>query len=347
MLEKIMTCLYNYYWQKVVGRLCLITILSFNSVNAFSQIDDPIGNALASLSVGPIPDDLLSTKTIALYDPVYSVKELEQIQTGFERTGVDAVIYYPMDLPMCNPDVQKAFADYLTKREIMYLLFLQKKSSNYEFIFTSFNKTKSLITPGQPGWKMTGGSINEVSMDIYRTALNSQKRINMLVSPVPEYDLALRFIRGTRGEYYGIDLKIDKLGIIKTGVESIDSVMINIFKEHYPFKYEFFEPDTQDTDIRQKGFLFVLCCIHTRGIAAMDLLGYNTTKSGSAITSVSYPNGDIQLKTIDANQTVYKFYFKQLVNENVYLGTRWDADTSWQQALINQIKGLKKELRVN
>ena len=326
----------------------VVTIaLGIFPLQSFSQFDDPMGKLLSTLSMGPIPEDLLATKTIALYDPVFSAEELAQIQTGFERTGIDVVVYYPLDIPMCSPDVQKAFADYLMRREIKYLVFLQKKSSAYHFTFAPFNKTKSLINPGQSCWKMTGGSINEVLMDIYRTALNNQKRVNMLVSPVPEYDLELRFIRGTRGEYYGIDLKIDKLGIIKTGVESIDTVMANIFKEHYPFKYQFFEPDTPEPDIRQKGFLFVLCCIRTRGVAAMDLLGYKTTKAGSAIASVSYSNGEMQLKTIDVNQPIYKFYFKQLVNENIYLGTRWDADTNWQQALINQIKGLKKELRVN
>lgn len=317
------------------------------SFQASSQVDDPIGKVLSTLTVGPVPDDLLSTKTIALYDPSFSREELAQIQTGFERTGIDAVIYYPMDLPMSSSDVQKTFADYLTKREINYFVFLQKKSSDYHFTFTSFNKTKSLINPGQACWKMTGGSISEVSMDVFRTAVNNQKRSNMLVSPLPEYDLTLRFIKGTRGEYYAIDLKVDRLGIVKTGDVSIDTVVNNIFKEHYPFKYQFFEPDTPEQDVRQKGCLYVLCCIHTRGFAAMDLLGYNTTKTGSAIASVSYPNGEMQLKTIDVNQPIYKFYFKQLVNENIYLGTRWDADVTWQQALINQIKGLKKELRIN
>jgi hypothetical protein len=316
-------------------------------IDTYSQLQDPIGRVLSTLTAGPIPDDLLATKTIALYDPSFSTKELSQIQTIYERTGVDAVIYYPMDLPMCNTDVQKVFSDYLTKREIKYFCFLLRKSDGYEFVFTEFNKTKSLINDGQLCWKMTGGSIQEVAMDIYRTALNSQKRVNMLVSPIPEFDLKLRFIKGTRGEYYGVDLKIDKLGIVMSGDESVDTVMVNLIKEHYPFKYQFFEAGTAETSVRDKGCLFVLSFIHARGSVAMELLGYNTAKGGSAITSVSYPNGDVQLKTIDANQPVYKFYFKHLVNENVFLGTRWDADTSWQQALINQIKGLKKELRVN
>jgi hypothetical protein len=326
-----------------VGLSLLILFLN----TGFAQTGDPVQKLLASLTTGGIPEDLLATKTIALYDPAFTIKQLNEIQSGFERTGVDAVIYYPMDLPMCNPDVQKVFTDYLVKREIKYLAFIQKKSIGLEYTFTAFNKSKSLIIPGQACWKVSGNSINEVSMDLYRTALNSQKRINMLVSPIPEFDLPIRFIRGTRGEYYALDLNVDKLAIVKSGDPEIDQTMDELLKAHYPFKYQFFDPGTAEPDIRQKGFLFVLASIHTRGNAAMELLGYNMSKAGSAISSVSYPNGEMQLKTIDANESIYKFYFKHLQNENIFLGTRWDADTDWKQALINQIKGLKKELRLN
>ena len=336
-------------WLQVTGyrSLALVGVWVCIFTKTLAQTADPVQSILTSLTTGPIPEGLLATKTIALYDPAFTDKELNQIQTGFERTGIDAVIYHPIDLPFSNTDVQKVFADYLLKREIKYMAFLQKKGGGFEFTFTAFNKNNTIITPGQACWKMTGNSIGEVSMDIYRTALNNQKRENMLVNPLPDYDLTLRFIKGTRGEYFAVDLKIDKLAIIKTGDAEVDSTLQQIFKDHYPFAHHFFEPGTEENDIRAKGFLFLLCSIHTRGLAAMELLGYNISKAGSAVASVSYPNGEMQLKTIDANESVYKFYFKQLQNGNVYLGTRWDADTDWEQALLNQIKGLKKELRVN
>lgn len=314
--------------------------------DGFAQADGAMQKIISGLSTSPIPDDLLATKSIALYDPMLSVKELNQIQTGFERTGVDAVIYYPMDLPMCGRDVQKAFAEYLKKREIKYLVFLQKKPAEFEFLFTEFSGTKELLKPGQPAWKVSGKTIDEISMDVYRTALNSQKRLNMLVSPTPEFDLKLHFIRGTRGEYFALDLKVDKLAIIKFGDEKMDKAMEDIFKNYYPFKYQFFEPGTEETDIRQKGFLLILCHIYARGLPAMELLEYDMSKAGSAIASVSYPNGQLQLKTNPAEEPVYKFYFKQLENGNIYFGTKWDADSSWMQALLNQVKGLKAELRI-
>ena len=326
----------------------IIVFIFFTCITKlFSQSEDPVAKLLNSLVTGPVPSDLLATKTIALYQPDLSIKELQQIQHGFERAGVDAVLYYPFDLPMSNREIQKAFTDYLTKREIKYLAFLKKSDKQYEFTFTEFDKTLSMVKAGQLGWKISGATIQEVSLDIYRTALNSQKRVNMLVSPTPEMGLNLRFIRGTRAEYYALDLKVDKLAVLKFGDAVLDQQLEEILKSNYPFAYTLFEPGTSEADVRQKGYLFMLHSFHTRGSAAMELLGYDMTKIGTAIPSVTYPNGQLQLTSNPAALSVYKFYFKQLQNGNVYLGTKWDADANWQQALLNQIKGLKAELRIN
>jgi transposase len=40
---------------------------------------------------------------------------------------------------------------------------------------------------------------------------------------------------------------------------------------------------------------------------------------------------------------VYKFYFKHIDSGNMFLGTKWDADLTWQQALINQLRALLLE----
>jgi hypothetical protein len=331
--------------QNSIRQICLLAILSNATHLCSAQVGD-IQKVISNLAAGAVPGDLLSTKTMVLYDPAFTTKELEQVQAGFERTGIDAVLYFPVDVPMCNRDVQKVFTDHLTKREIKYLALLQKRPTELEFVFTEFSKTKDLMVAGQAAWKITGKNIQEISMDIYRTALNSQKRLNMLVSPTPEYDLKFDFIRGTRGEYFALDLKVDKLAILKFGNAQMDKALEEIFKNNYPFNYEFFESGTEDKEIRQKGFLLLLSAIHTRGYPAMELLKYNMTNAGSAIASVSYPNGQLQLKTIPANELVYKFYFKQLENGNIYLGTKWDADPSWEQALLNQIMGLKAEMRI-
>jgi hypothetical protein len=55
----------------------------------------------------------------------------------------------------------------------------------------------------------------------------------------------------------------------------------------------------------------------------------------------------VQLKNIAANTVVYKFYVRHIDSGNIFLGTKWDADTTWQDALKNFIGGFKAELKIN
>lgn len=331
----------------VMNRIFFGVVLFFASSVVQAQTTSAVNKLIKSLAPAGIPADLLASKTFALFQFQLTPQELEQIQQGFERTGVDVVMYYPDDMPFSNRELQKVFADYLVKREIKYLLFLQKQQDNYVFTFTEFDKTINLAQPGQPCWQLKDKSLREISLNLYRTALNNQKRLNMLVSPTPEIGLKLKIIRGQRNELYARDLRIDKLAIIKSGDVQWDADVENLLKANYPFNFTMFEPGTLEADVRKKGYLFGLHHVNTRNVAAMELLGYDMSKVSSAIASISYVNGQLQLKTIPATELVYKFYFKQLENSNVYLGTKWDAETDWQQALINQIKGLKAELKIN
>ncbi|HYE74728.1 MAG TPA: hypothetical protein VEF04_15420, partial [Blastocatellia bacterium] len=87
--------------------------------------------------------------------------------------------------------------------------------------------------------------------------------------------------------------------------------------------------------------------VHTRSVVAKRVLGYDMTKAESAQVSVTYSEGQSQLKNIPSNTDVYKVYFKHIDSGNVFLGTKWDADLTLEQAIINQLRGLKVELRLN
>jgi hypothetical protein len=115
----------------------------------------------------------------------------------------------------------------------------------------------------------------------------------------------------------------------------------------YPYKYTLTEPGQSESELRKAGFLYVLRFVHARNKVARSVLGYETTRAQSAIVSITYVNDDGQLKNIHANEIVYKFYFKHIETENVFLGRKWDADPSWQQALWNQLRGYKVEFKLN
>jgi len=62
--------------------------------------------------------------------------------------------------------------------------------------------------------------------------------------------------------------------------------------------------------------------------------------------TVKNRGGDISLKKIPINAPVVKYYVKQVLSGDVYLGSEWDADMSWDEALINYIEGLKSRVSV-
>ena len=181
---------------------------------------------------------------------------------------------------------------------------------------------------------------------VYRSALASNKKKNLLINEVPETDLPVRIIDGQRAENVAYDLKVDNLAIPKFNDAADDKELEELMKT-YPFRYQLVSPDVPDTDLRKQGFLYVLCFVHTRCGTAKELLGYPVRKSESAFVSVSYSEEQVQLKTIPANTPVFKFYVRHIDSGNVFLGTKWDAETSWHLALQNFIKGFKTAMKIN
>lgn len=91
----------------------------------------------------------------------------------------------------------------------------------------------------------------------------------------------------------------------------------------------------------------MLCFVNTRGQAAKEVLGYDLSKGEKSYASIAYPDGQLQLKILPRDQSVYKFYFRHIDNGNVFLGTKWDADINWLDALRNHILGFKQEVKIN
>lgn len=296
---------------------------------------------------GPLPEKLLSTRTAVFEHYTLTTKEVDDIQLSFQRTGIDAIIHFDLDQLFASKDVAKAFSLYLTKREITNLVFIEKGEPGYRITITPFSGKENIVEPKQAAWSTSNRLLTEALKTLYSAAANQQKKQNLLINDSPERDAKIDPIVGKRNEFYATDLKVDLLAVPKTGNESIDSELEDIFKNNYPLKFKMTEPGMDEKELRRQGQLYVMGFIYTRGSVAKELLGYDMTKSESAFLSVTYPEGQQQLKNIPSNTPVYKFYFKHIDSGNVFLGTKWDADISWQQALLNHIRGMKAELRID
>ncbi|AYB30656.1 hypothetical protein [Chryseolinea soli] len=294
-----------------------------------------------------LPAKLLSTRSVVFYDYSLTEKNLLDVQQMLQRTGVDGVAYFELDMLMASKDITKAFADYFTKREMTNIVFVERDETNYRVTVTAFNEKETVVDPGQAAWSESNSVLLEALKALYRTAATQQKKQNLLINDTPETGLAINPILGKRNEFYAPDLKVDPLSVQKTGDAAIDAELEAIFTANYPLKFKMTEPNLTEKEMRKQGLLYVLCVVHARGSVAKELLGYDMSKSESALVSVTYPETTQQLKNIPSNTTIFKFYFKHIDSGNAFFGTKWDADITWQQALLNQIRGMKAELRIN
>jgi hypothetical protein len=323
-----------------------LIFLLFISTYASAQI--PVGEQemLGRLTAGTIlPEKLLSTRSVVFYPINMSMKELEMVQKNFQRSGIDAVVYLEMDFLAAGRDAAVALAEYLNTREITNLIIFRKEEG-YALYAAEYNGRANLFEKGQNAWFRKEKTLDVLLQRFYLTVSSSLKKENLLINDYPELDMPLNPIRGRRSEFFAIDLKVDPLAVPKFGDEAMDRELEEIMKS-YPYKYTFTEPNLSEAEIRKAGSFYVLRYVFARDRAAKSILGYDVTKSQSAIVSVAWPDDKPHLKNIPANTIVYKFYFKHIDSGNVFLGTKWDADLTWQEALINQIKSFKAELKIN
>jgi hypothetical protein len=295
---------------------------------------------------GGLPEKLLSTRSAVFYDYALSPKELKELQDYLQRTGIDAVVYFEQDMLVASQDVIRAFGSYLLRREVTNLLFVEKNDSDFRMTCTLFNGKENIVDKSQKAWSIRNTVFLEMVKTLYRQA-STQPRQNLLINPEPETGMLINPISGKRNEFYAIDAKVDPLAVPMTGDPAVDAELEKIFAENYSLKYKLTPAGTSEKDLRKQGLLYVICVVRTRNAIAKELLGYELKGSETEFTSTSYPDATPHAKNIPANAPVYKFYFKHIDSGNAFLGTKWDADETWQQALLNQLRGMKAELRLN
>ncbi len=292
-----------------------------------------------------VPEGLLSTRSIVMYEAGISAKDLEEIQKAFQQTGIDAIAYFIVDYMLAGTDPEKAFSDYLVARNVSFLIFVAKQNQNYSFTFTRFNGKSDFVEPSAAAWRQSGTVLKDVLLTIYRFALSNQKKQNLLINDFPETEIPVKYFSGRRSETYTAMVKSFRVAVPRFGDAKADADLEQILKEHFPVKYELVDPALSESELGRKGFITVLRFIHTRGLVAKKILDYDVSQMANSIASVNVVNAESQLKTIPATETIYKFYIKHLEYGNLFLGNKWDADTSWQTALISHLQLMRQDLK--
>ncbi|MDW8331817.1 MAG: hypothetical protein RMK43_09220 [Cyclobacteriaceae bacterium] len=299
-----------------------------------------------NLAAGDMPAKILSARTAVLYPPSLSDKELNDIHQSLIRTGIDAVAYVEQDRVFASEDVTEAFANYFVKREIVNLIFISFRRNKWILTVTDFSGKLKRVDTNQTAWHTEDTQLSEVLSSLYRTAMHQYKRQNWLLIEFPERITTVPLIAGNRNERFAYDLKVDGLAVEKTGDAALDAALEEMMK-YYPFKYQLVNRNTPETELRRLGLSYVLRFIHARNFVVRELLGYTLKPGENAFVSVTFPNGQEQIKTLPADAYVYKVYVRHIDFGHVFLGPKWDADTTWQQALKNFIYGLRNDMRIN
>ena len=329
-----------------VRHLVSFFFLSY-SVVSFAQPSQEEDKLTAKLNFGSsLPAGILAQRAIVLYEIASTDKELQDVQKYFQQAGIDAVAYMDVDYVLSGVDPSRMFSNYFSTRVIKFLILLQKKNDQYQIIITEYNGATTYVDKEHASWKQSNTSLHELMQTVYRFAISSESKKNFLISDVPETGIPIGFYRGKRDEKFSGDARQFKTAIPRFGNEADDKELETFLKENLPTKYDLVDPELSDAQLEEKGYRLVLRYIHTRGDAARNILGYDVTQTASSLSTNYYDDGAPKIKTIRAKQMIYKFYLKNTEYGNVFLGTKWDADETWQDALKNHIRALRSELKI-
>ncbi len=283
-----------------------------------------------------LPKELLHTKSVVFVDVIDvsgrrrgDWRELaREVHGTFRDLGIDAVAYYYWPDANAGPDAARQLAKQLNQRYVENIIYLahDQSAKEYVLLMAPFDTENPYVDRQKGAFQLVAGTpatlARQLDNVVRRSGLEKQ---NFLVIDVPEFFVGSgNIIRGNRAEGFAQDLKLDKLAIPRFG-DAQDSALARIMKP-YPYEYALVDANRSEDELRQEGYQFILRRLHTQGGNVKAMLGY-PTESGRA-----------------GQEPVYKYYVKHIYTGDVYLGNAWDADVSWEAALINHLRNMRDDM---
>jgi hypothetical protein len=322
----------------------LFFIFSITLNLAFPQIMPEEEELISRLNFGSdLPKDLLASRSVVFFQSSYTETELETVQKYFQQTGIDAVGYLDIHRVLSGMDPSRAHANYFNVRKIPFLILLRKTDKSYECIVTELTGNAFFTNKAKASWKQSNASLLELLQTVYRFCISTLKRKNYLINDLPETNIDVANFAAKHVDRFSFEVKTFKSAIPKFTNDADNAQLEAFLKENLPTKYDLVDPAVSDAELLQKGYHMVMRFIHTRGELAREILGYEPTQPSTSLSSTYFSAGESKIKTIAAKKIVYKFYFKNLEYGDMYLGKKWDADETWQDALKNHIDALRAD----
>lgn len=299
---------------------------------------------------GTLPATLLNSRSVVLIRNTNEANKgneawkavAEKAHDHLKRIGVDAVAYYDWRNVNAGPDATNAFAQAFRQRAIQNLLVLDRSSNGYTLTIAPMG-SEGIINKGADAWQQSGSELENIMAALHSTAGQaSLKAENFLIIDRPEYFYTTDIKLNKRFFSYALDLKMDKLAVPSYEIfqEGGDAEMgdLKSVMQAYPYEWGVTKPGTDEKDLRLKeGYQYVLLYLHTSTANIRRFLNFGSDKEIPL---------ELQADESD-NRSVYKFYIRHIYTGDVYAGTHWDAAESWEEALQNHLRHLRKEQASN
>ncbi len=310
-------------------------------------------------------------------------KLAQEAHKTFKEAGIDAVAYYNLEDVEAGPDASRNLAKELEKRGIKNIIIISqvmirignKDSERYAMLITPFNGENTFISHGQQAWKEVEKTSEKLFNKAYKAVAKSGlTKENHLISDVPEFFAGPQeMISGKRFEGFSPDLKLDKLAVpkfeevevpdnrpgglanknLEKEVEKANKLVprdnrsLEAVLQAYPYEYGLVDYDPAKEDaLRTAGYQYVLLRLHSTGEHIKKMLEYDMEADETEYVTIKKDGAKMTLRTIPKDAPVYKYYIKHIYSGDVYLGTPWDADETWEYALEHYINNMRKELNV-
>ncbi len=342
---------------------------------AFSGLSQPSGlntqMSLLEFTAEEIPSDLLSSRTGVILrisddlDRKEWKKQCNSFHQGFLQMGIDPVLYLFEQDMYANQKINEAYFKLIRSRNISNMIVLTKTQGKYEMVIASGFNNQNFFSRNL-AWKAEDSQVLpllfKLGLMVKRSDLNAT---NFLTLSDPEFVEDISFFKGSHLANYPGILKRQKLGVVRLDSIRIDNKLSDDKKkelisfnkevrrynaklekmfEQYPYDWEMLSFKDNEYALAS-GIQYIFQLVQTSGSRAKDLLNYPDHTKETQIISVT-PGavpGAVSLKRLPVETVIYKGYIYQARTDDIYVGTEWDADTSWESAVRNFFFTLQRQ----
>ena len=315
-----------------------------------------------------IPQNINNSRTAAIIQiPTVKRSSLEegdwkefsdQAHRYLYKMGIDVVFYINYQDLNSGNSTRNFYQSILQKRAIDNIIFITKSDAGFELIVAPYSKKADIVTNNTKVYHRTAESLNSLLLnfgrDVKRMNLTVQ---NFLIPEKPTFLDALTIVQNSNLKNYPGQIRRSKLAVekfqklevpqgasdqlLKTLTEyneQIDQMNAELEErlKELPYDIEFIDYMTDENLLRRR-YQFVLRNVTASAESIKAMLKYKDQSSSAGYVSVIPVMPDnTTIKTFSRKSLVHKFYIRQNIAKNVYVG-EWDADETWQSALDNYI----------